>query len=665
MAETATVGLNLTGDFAEQAEASADAADKLGAALDMVTRQRPWTSSDALKVMEASAKTSYDAMVEGAKKAKAAQDALMRSLRDSAKASSAKGSFGEGWMNRTPTSLQGTPPAASAFQKVIQGLGNTLGPKAASVALNAAGVLSENAGLLKLGGAALSVGGGIVAGAAKLTLTAAAALAAAGVAVGAAVIKLGVEETSRREAQELILKKLGGSYALPVQLAARFGLDQGEAVIKVKQLLASHFDAAQIKQLVKIDVGIAAVLGPEKAKAFLDKMAMMVKKGSKATEEAMAGFAEAGIDTTKAWQILATKLGVSVAIAKGKVKAGAVEMKVALDAVKQAAEQDFGGIATAMGNSVPAKLLHLKSLFFGLFDSMDLGPLKGFLDNLIGALSGGAGAELKGALKELFSAISHTLFDPFQGGTGKKKMEDMLRGLAAVVREVAGSVREAAPVVLMLVDAMASLGREAQAGSVEWATFKGALYGVFSPILDPLVQAYNLLRLLAAAFGYASDSASTAGSSMSQAGNDIGGNLGLGVINGISSAVGGVIEAAGSMGNAAADALRAALGVASPAKVGIFVGQMLGAGVAQGAENDNGVSAAGASIADRAMGGMGGALGGGAVGGAGAAGGSVTINITLPPGSPAETQAAAKAGAEEAFRAWQAYQRRDARERAA
>lgn len=663
MGETSTVGLNLAGNFSEQAEVAAAAAQKLGAAVGVASEAgKQWTAADSLKVMEASAKSSYDAMVAGAKKAKAAQEALVKSLRDASKASREKAGPDGGWQNKLPSSLAQAPPVFSGFQKMLGAVNNALGPKAAEGLVKGAQLLEQAAPSLKMAGSVVSVAGGAIA-AGALALTAA---GYAAVKLGSAVIEMGVESTSRRQAQESILRKLGGSYELPIQLAARFGLDQGEAVTKVKQLLSAKFDSAEIKQLIKINVGISAVLGPEKAKAFLDKMAMMVKKGSKATEEAISGMAEAGVDVDKAWKILAAKLGVSVAIAKGKVKSGAVEMKVALDAVKQAAEQDFGGIANAMGNSVPAKLLHLKTLFSGLFDQMDLGPIKGFLDNLIGALSGGAGAALKSSLQELFGAISHTLLDPFKGDSGKAKMENMIRGIASVIRDAAGAVKAAAPAFLWIVDAISDVAAAARANTPAWQAFSTALDVVAAParalfalfggfydyVIKPVIDAINLLTGQAPAAG--------------AAGNSIGSMLGSGVVEGITGAIAFVVQAAGAMGDAAAGALKAALGVASPAKVGIFVGDMLGKGVAQGASNDNGVTAAGAGIADRATAGLAsGAAGAMGAGGGAGGGASVIINITLPPGSPAETQAAAKAGAEAAFLAWQQHKRRDARERAA
>jgi len=127
------------------------------------------------------------------------------------------------------------------------------------------------------------------------------------------------------------------------------------------------------------------------------------------------------------------------------------------------------------------------------------------------------------------------------------------------------------------------------------------------------------------------------------------------------------ISAMAEMAGAVLMQARQTLQVQSPSKAMAEIGDYTAQGFAVGAEGSDAPAKAGKAIAEGAMGGA----AGGAVGGAGAAGpagggaeGPVTINVIVPPGSSAETQAAAKRGSEEGLREWQAYKRRDAREAA-
>lgn len=119
---------------------------------------------------------------------------------------------------------------------------------------------------------------------------------------------------------------------------------------------------------------------------------------------------------------------------------------------------------------------------------------------------------------------------------------------------------------------------------------------------------------------------------------DIGRRIIEGIINGIAGAVQGLVNAAVNAAKSAYDAAKNALGISSPSKAGIWIGEMFVKGIAQGLEGARdlsvdlpglGASHSGPGFAVRPQPmAYGGALGA-ALAGAGAAGGETTIIVEL------------------------------------
>lgn len=585
--ELATVGLNLDGSFEAQAEAQAEAADKLDEALEKLNTTAQKTKAPKIdlgaqavtKELEQQAQLEAKIATFDAQRVRnvAALEARYKAMKDAA-------------LGKGPA-----PAPAGKPELEFKGLGGTsiLG---GAVALGGASALA-----LKAGEMILSAAKELAVGAAELVKGAE---------------ELAIAETSKREVQSAIFGKLGGDYDVAVKLAAKMGIDEDKAVGDIKKLLGAKFSATELPVLMRVALGIGAVAGEDKAHAYLEKLTKESLKGGKATEETIKGFAEAGVDLDRVYAKLAAKMGTSVAIVKAKLKSNQVDMKQALAAVNEAATEQFGDIADKMADSIPALLVRLKSDFRHMFDDIDLEPLKDVLKNVAEVLEGPEGEELKGSLKELLDNLNHTLFDQFRGEEGKEKLREFVREFASGMRDLASAVKDAKPVVELLTD----LGKDAIIGGILLLTY--ALRGtteVVNALSDPLGTLIGWLREL----GIIEDETGTKAEAAGE-------NLAAGFAEGIENGASNAISAAIKMARDAIDGATSELDVNSPSREFAWLGDMSAEGFA-GAMNDNaGPAQAGANMAQSALGGAAGAAAGGAGGGAAGAGGAPVQIIFAP-----------------------------------
>lgn len=574
-------------------------------------------------------------------------------------------------------------------------------------------------GAAKLGGAfdkmgatpeMLSAAGGAVLKGGTIVLQAAAALAAAGAAVGIAGYKFGVEKTSEKELQTAIFGKMGakGGFELAVKLAADFNLDEGDAISKVKQLANAKFSKSEVPVLMKISAGMDLVKSGSGGE-FLQELEKMKLKPHVDSKD-IKGFAGMGIQTKDVYAQLAKQLGVSVPVAMAKVKAGAVDTEKVLRAIENVGGKAFGPLAEQAGNTVPALLNKLKIRLASLFDDMDLAPLKEFLRNVNGTLAGAEGAELKRSMKELFGNVSETIFGPFKGKDGMLRMKQFTANLITLIHALSKEAKDAGPAVKKFYDEIGakkadpnkSVGDIVKDQKWKEGAWGGAMKGGkqvgLGILLGPLGPLVSILGEMSDLFDKAgADSGSKLGAGLGKgiksaglgimfgplfpmigalsdffdgSATQAGTNLSAGVTNGIEGGQSGAVNAAVRLVQAAIAAANGAADAHSPsrkmAKLGGFMGQGLTGGM--DAQNDN-AAGAGARMAQAAMGGAGASAGGaaGGAGGAGAGGGgslSLTMNIH-PPAGMTEAQAAAvgKAASDAAYQAWQAHDRRNAREK--
>ncbi len=617
----------------------------------------------------AAAKAAADKQAAAAAKAAAAQEKYLAKLRATAHAA-AGGGLGiiDGWakmgrlMGHNGQSAPGSVSAgASVISKIAGGIEKALGPKASAGfmrgltgAVSALDKLEPYGPLLKAGGAAIKFGAVGLAAAGAVVLAAGAAIAVGAAKLASAIIKLGVEQTSKKEIQSAIFGQIGGSYSTTVKLAAKYGIDEDEAIRQVKGLLGAKFSKTDIPVIIRAAVGLGAVKGQEKAKTFLENLEKQRLKG-KANEETVKSFAESGIDVEQVYARIAKKIGTSVDIAKGKVKSGAVDMATVLGAVQATADKQFGGIAGKIASSVPAMLGNVQAAFHHLFDSFDLGPLKGALGNLLGILGGPEGEKLKSSMGKLGSTLIKTLFGPFEGAKGQERLRRLVEGMTNLAEVSAQTIARLAPYVEKLADAFVTLFGSGKEGD----TLSDKLLGLFATIgsLDPISLITELGNAIVdGLFGI----------DILGAAADIGSELPAGLADGIMSGASAAISAAEQMASDALAAAKAILGVASPSKEFAFLGKMSSQGFAAGAENDNAAADAGAGLGRRALGAAADAAGGAGAAGKGAAGGGGQVIhfapvIHLPAGSSAQTKAAAQEGVEAAYQQFLSFQRRAAR----
>ena len=696
------VRLDLEGNFPSAAGAGAAAGDKLGSSLDrlgssMDKVKMPSLVSEGarLKALQKDAddaaaamgrlklaeqKAAEHAFAEQARnleKMKAAQDKLNAEItakREAHEARRAKGAFSiwEATMKRSfpeqkvPVELRpkGNNNEPGLFSRLIGFAGDVFGPKAAvglrdgaTSLVGAAKTLEPIMPLLKAGGAA-------IAGGAALLAAAAAAVVGAAAALTAAVVKFGVAQTTFRETTEAVIGARG--YKATIDLAARFNLDSEAAAAKVKELLSAKFKDVEIPVIMKAVVGIGAVRGEEKSKAFLDKLTNAKLKGPKANEETVKGFAEAGVDIEGVYQRIAKKLNTTVEVAKGKVKAGLVDTKTVLDAVTAQATAQFGGVADKLANSVPALINRIKVRFASLFDKFDLGPLKGALSNLAQLLEGPSGAKLKDALTRLGDTAIKALFGPFEGETGKKRLERLIDGVVRLATVTADVLTTLAPYIEKAVDGFSKLfGQDTGKGSEIIAimlSLKDVTVGLLTLDFDQMRQ--GVQRIF--------DAFADAPANALASGSQIGGSFTDGLVSGILGGEGGAIAAIVGVVQNMINAARDASDTHSPSGAYEDIGYWNMAGLAKG-QNDNADMAADASRSAMqrtvdAAGKAGGALGGGR-GGAGGGPVTITINLQPPPGATAAQVGQMSAEANRRAReVWESHRRgsaRDAAERSA
>lgn len=521
-----------------------------------------------------------------------------------------------------------------------------------------ANVLHAAAGLLIAGGIAVTA-------------------AAEKLAVGAAQLvkagyQLAVEETSKKEIQTAIFNAIGhgGGYEVAIDLAAKYNIPEDQAISQVKALLGAKFSEAEIPVIMKLAVGIGAVEGEGKAQAFLEQLQKVDLKG-KFDEKSIKGFVAAGVDAQTIYENLAKKLGVSIDTAKAKVKAGQVSVREGIDAVEAAADKQFGGVAEKMANSVPALLAVLGNDAKHLFDSVDLGPIKDFLKTLDSVIKGPEGQEIKSAINELFAALNDAVLSNFKGEQGKQKLREFAHDVAKSIHEFAEGVKEAKPAIT-LIERLLLISAKGAPGTVK-------LFGDLSG-LSELIDTLNAVEYLIEALdGLSLDDVTNSieqfidellGFDLFGGGEDIGSQLVNGIVEGIEGGASAAIDAATQMATDALNAAKSALGIHSPSKEFAAVGAFSAEGFSQAMDSHPGPEAAGEGMAQRALDGAAGAASPGGAGapgggGAGSAGGMVvhfSPQIHLPPGSPAETQAAAKAGVAAALPEFEAMLRRAQRD---
>jgi hypothetical protein len=684
-----SVGLDLEGDFASKALAYAAAGDKLGTSLD--------------KLASSAGKVKMPELVSGGDRVKMLEADAKRASSALDKLAAAKEKIGKGQTDLASKkdSLTDSIAKSEGFGKLRGLVGKLFGDGAVGKLDGAAAKLAtagESLGIspagLSAAGSVLGMGAGALAGAAVAAGVAAAALAYGAVKILDAVVRAGVSATDDRNKQVAILDKLSGgkgdvTFKLSMSLAGEAGVDPATALERVKGLMAAKFSKEEIPLLFKAAADLGEVKGAEKGKALLEQLEKTAAKG-KATEESINGLAEAGINAGSVLAMLAKK-GESLDSVRARLKAGTIDAKAFAKAVGEAVEKDFGGIA---GKGLDAALNRLKIKGADLLSGFKLGPLENALANLSKVADGPQGAKLKTALSDLGTQAIKTLFGPFEGEAGKKRLESLMTSITNLATNTGEALKKAAPYVESFVEIVTALGNNNYKSENGFVRFLQQVGMAADAALFPLMAISKIMDGMSgkdmASAGKGMDlgddakaglgladmlSGVVASNDNSGATADVGGNMSKGIAQGIADNADSVAMALSDVVNAAVAKAEAELGIASPSKRLGLTGKWGALGLAKGF-NDNAdapadaaaaMSGAAANAADGAGGGSGGK--GGARSGGGAGGNHYVFAPVIQVGAGAgpEVEAAvsrALAAAYPAFLAMVRKAERDAREAA-
>lgn len=675
--DTETVSLNLEGNFAAQADKDARAAEKLSTSLAkandaMVRNAKAGIAANATAAAGLRAASPWQAMVQGEGFAKIR--GVVAKL------------FGEGAGNKLQDGAKGLAEAGDKL-----------------------GVTPEK---LQSAAGAVAAGGAVV-------ITAAAALAAAATTLLAAGAKFGIETTDAAKTQAAIFKEIGkgGAYGNAVKIATELGLPEDTAIAKTKALLNAKLEQSTVKDIIKVGIGLDAVQGEGAGEGFA-KTLEKIKNVGKFDAKSIKEFAKEGISAEDVYKKLAQTMGTTVDAVKAKVKAGTLDVDKGIQGVLDVAKGKFGKIADILADSIPALIQKVRNAFAGLFKNFDLGPVKAILKEVAKVLEGPSGQALGRGLSALFSALS-ALFGGIGGQLGG--VEGVVDTVTGALVKVAGFIKGIAPDVAAFVKGFKKGFGEfgpvlSQVGAIiksiltafgpsrniimQFGMALGAIagtivtvIGVFGIFASVIVRVVTTLAAASAfalgAFLYVVALVGNAvarfvggitsipgrikgafvsvGAQARSAGNA----MATGLTGGIASGIAGAVAMAGRLASAALAKIKAVLGVASPAKALVFVGDMMAGGMAKGM-NDNAdkpAKAAGKMAAGAAGAAAGGASGGkGGAGAGGGAGGPVTIIVQIGgnvANAQAVGQAAGAAAAEEWKRQMRSWQREQQEGRAA
>lgn len=255
--------------------------------------------------------------------------------------------------------------------------------------------------------------------------------------------KLAIGQSAKRELQEGIFKKLGGDYEVAAHLGLQFGIGEDKAVEEAKSLLQAKFKESEVPVLIKVAAGMDAVKSGSGAE-YLEKLEKL-RLEPKVTTKDLAGLWKLGLDSKAVYADLAKTLGVTVPVAMAKVKSGAVDTETVIKAIERAGQKSFGGISNLLEDNVLVMLDRVKGDAEHLFDGVDTSTVKAALKNLIGEIEGGAGAELKGAVADLFGSTFGVALGDFAGKGGKEQIDEVFHAIAGGVHEAAAAVRSLKP----------------------------------------------------------------------------------------------------------------------------------------------------------------------------------------------------------------------------
>jgi hypothetical protein len=442
--------------------------------------------------------------------------------------------------------------------------------------------------------------------------------------------KLAVEMSNAKSEAERVFERFTGSKAAAdemyesVKNLSRITGESPEAVAgRMKKLLAEGFKPLLAGNIMQAMADTQAAVGDTEA-SKLEGIFEKLHNKDALDQKAIAGLARAGVDTKRVYASLASHLHESIDQVKRDLKAGTIAGDEAAAAIAEAVEGKFGGSAQSKAdNDILIMLARVKNDARGLFEDIDIGPIKEATKSLFEALEGPGGKELAGGLQDMFGSIFHTLFDPFKGPEGVQKLTNVMHTMAEAAHRVADAARAAAPVVSFLVDV---LGRANAAGDnggpSAIARVADVLFTLFEVMTGLAVfDLDGMMKRITTALGGVGDLVPDLGS--------VGTRMIDGLVNGIAGGAARVVDSLVSVCTSAVKAAERALGIRSPSTVLAEIGSHTAQGFANGiAANDGAPAAASAAMANGAASAA--VSGASRVSAAPASGGEVHINVNTP-----------------------------------
>ncbi|WP_434048060.1 MULTISPECIES: hypothetical protein [Sorangium] len=523
-----------------------------------------------------------------------------------------------------------------------------------------------------LGAAGAGAAAGPIAAAAALLLAAAHAVVSAVAGLTASGVALSVRATEFRSSTVKSFELLTRSsteadriFQLGTRLARELGQAQQQTLSGMNTLMARGFKvdgATGAVNVLKAMADLKFISPKAQVDNVIAAIAQIKSKGLLQLEELQGQLGEQ-FDVGAIIEQIGLKLGktndeVRKLITARKIDADTGILAV-LDAIREKTGRPLGGAAKEQAKTISGMLEMLKGVPQELFDEVDTSPLQSALANVFAFLDSDAGAGLKSSLTNMLSTLFDTLFGSFSGEDGKKRVEDLGRGVTAFVQETTKFIRAAGPVIRGFFDVFFSLMERLGDGDASKGFYRiadgigdvisrTAALSVSFAALNPLsllatipTRIYELFDLVTAALEQAKGLVSSMGI-------DLGGALGSGIRQGILGSVGGAVGAVLSLTSAVTGAARGPQGFDShsPSRVFEKLGNTLPAGIGRGAANDNAAVSGVEAMAANATAAAGDQMAAPAGGGAASGGGGLTImvNVAAAPGvTPGEARAQGEA----------------------
>lgn len=432
-----------------------------------------------------------------------------------------------------------------------------------------------------------------------IAAAAAAALATAVLAIGAALVSTALASASAYRNQNLLNTAMSGS--------AEVGQAMTEATYRVSREVALSGD--KVQQLAG-SLSKAGLSG----KVFETSLKNLASVASVAGEEAVGPLKEiveksqqlghlklepdqlkgTGLNAKEVYAKLASDLGIGISEVEQRIKDGKVSADVGLSALNSVMADRFGELSSAKALDFDSQLSKARENFGAMFRDVRIEPfleglrsvlslldettptgaamksvLTGAMDSFFAAAAavlpyvkefilqlGIAGLRLYIALKPAISALGE-LF----GGGSENGSEVAMKAIAVTAQVIVGTIAAAILVVGAVVGA---IGYAVYSVGAAFVAVGSYIVGAWSAVGDAVTGAFDALSSL----------------DLGQVASD----LIDGLVQGIASGTGLVVQAISGLGGSAVAALKATLGIASPSKVFAGLGNWTAEGFAGGVD---------------------------------------------------------------------------------